>query len=92
MFDNVILMIDRYAIWVVFGLAVIKLFHIIFYKGLQPGYIVSTFFTLYSGIHLGDMKNYPQRYRFRQVHNLLTVCFYALLVIWAIVHIILKQV
>ena len=92
MFDTIILSIDRYAIWAAIGIGLYKILHIVLYKGFQPGYLVNTYFTIFSGVEITDTKNYRQRYRFRKVHNLLTVIFYSLLILWCIIHIILMEV
>jgi len=92
MFDSVILAIDQYAIWAALIIGVYKILHIVLYKGLQPGYLASTYFTIFSGVEITDAKNYRQRRRFRKVHNTLTVVFYALLIVWGIIHLILRGV
>ena len=91
MFDQVILFIDQYFIWIALGIGLYKILHIVLYKGLVPGYILSTYFVLFSGSPISDTKNYNQRLRFRRVHNILTVAFYSFFIIWAIIHLILMQ-
>lgn len=92
MFDSIILAIDQYAIWIALGIGLYKILHIVLYKGLQPGYLLSTYFVIFSGVEVTDAKNYRQRHRFRRVHNSLTVVFYAVLVLWAIIHLILSAI
>jgi hypothetical protein len=92
MFDTLILLTDKYAIWLVLLIALCKILHIVIYKGVKISYIFNTFFILFSGVDLTGSKNYPQRYRFRSIHNVLTILFYALLLTWLIIHIVLKQV
>ncbi len=90
MFDQIILFIDQYALWVAFAIGLIKLFHILLYKGLQPRYIIQTYFTIFSGVNVSDSKNYHQKFRFRQIHNVLTVAFYSFFAIWLIVHLTIE--
>lgn len=92
MFDTLILLTDKYAIWLVVLIGVYKILHIIVYKGVKPSYIFNTFFTVFSGVEITDTKSYPQRYNFRRIHNVLTILFYGLLIIWLIIHIVLREV
>ncbi|MCY7421014.1 MAG: hypothetical protein LH478_04645 [Chitinophagaceae bacterium] len=89
MFDQVILFVDRYFIWLALAIGIYKVLHIVFYKGLQPRYILNFYFIIFSGVSASGSKN--QRQQFRQLHNLLTIAFYFCLVSWAIVHAILNQ-
>ena len=90
MFDQVILSIDHYFVWLSFLISVCKVAHIIVYKGVHPRYIFNTYFIIFSGVELSGSKNYNQRLRFRQIHNLLTIAFYAFLLTWLIIHFTLR--
>ncbi len=92
MFDSVILLIDKYAIWLAILIAAYKILHIILYKGLQPGYIINNYFIIYDDVEIIDSKSFAQRRRYRKVHNTLTISFYAIFLIWLIVHLILITV
>ena len=88
MFDQFILFVDRYFLWLAIAIGIYKIFHIVFYKGLQPRYILNFYFTIFSGVGVSGVKN--ERQRFRQLHNLLTIAFYFFIVSWLIVHAILN--
>ncbi len=90
MIDQVILFIDGYFKWIALALAVYKIIHIVLYKGLQPKYIINTYFVIFSGVEISGVRNYNQRTRFRQIHNIITIAFYAVLVFWLIVHITIR--
>ena len=87
MFDQVILFIDNYFIWIALAIAAYKILHIVLYKGLHPKYILSTYFVIFSGVHITAVKDYSQRTRFRKVHNILTIAFYVFFSLWLIVRI-----
>lgn len=90
MFDQVILFVDRYFIWFALAVGIYKLLHIVFYKGIQPRYILNYYFIVFSGFDFAGPFSKNQRQRFRQIHNMLTVAFYGFLASWLIIHIILK--
>ena len=60
MFDLVILFIDKYFLWLAIAIGTCKLLHIIFYKGLQPRYILIYYFVLFSGVALDGKKKLPE--------------------------------
>lgn len=90
MFDLAILFIDKYFLWLATAIGAYKLLHIIFYKGLQPRYILNYYFVVFSGVALDGTKSSNQRQRFRLIHNILTLLFYFFLASWVIIHSILN--
>lgn len=90
MFDLAILFIDKYFLLLAVAIGAYKLLHIVFYKGLQPRYIINYYFVVFSGIDFGGISAKNQRQRFRQIHNMLTIGFYFFLASWLVIHIILK--
>ena len=89
MFDLFILFIDKYFLWLATALGIYKLLHIIFYKGIQPRYIINYYFVVFSGAALDGASIKNQRQRFRLIHNMLTLLFYFFLATWVIIHSIL---
>ncbi len=89
MFDQAILFIDKYFIWLAIATGSLKLLHLIIYKGMQPRYILNHYFVVFSGIDFADSSAKNQRQRFRQIHNMLTLAFYFFLASWLVIHIIL---
>lgn len=90
MFDQVILFVDRFFIWLALAIGIYKVLHIVFYKGLHPRYILNNYFIVFSEFDFAGSFSKNQRQRFRQIHNMLTIAFYCFLASWLIIHIILK--
>ena len=90
MFDLFILFMNKYFVWLATALGIYKLLHIIFYKGIQPRYIINYYFVVFSGAALDGANSKNQRQRFRLIHNMLTLLFYFFLVSWVIIHSILS--
>lgn len=70
----------HYGLLAVCAVGLLKLFHLVLYRGFNVVYIVSHFFKIY------DRQSLDHRFRkrrlFRRWHNVYTYSFYFFIVLW----------
>jgi hypothetical protein len=77
--DDFIYFFYAYGYYFFIGLAIVKVILIILYKGLDIGYLFENFLVIYSD---SGIEPSLRRQRFRRIHNIFTVAFYFVLIIW----------
>jgi len=87
--DDVISFIYENGFYLLAALAVAKALIIILYKGFDIGYLFENFLLVYTDPGVGAT---PERIRFRRIHNIATLIFYALLIAWIAIVAIVKLV
>jgi hypothetical protein len=87
--DDVISYLYENGFYLLAALAVIKALVIILYKGFDFGYLFENFLLIYTDPGVGAT---PERIRFRRIHNIVTVIFYAVLLAWITIMVIVKLV
>jgi hypothetical protein len=70
-------------------IAVVKLLVILLYKGFDVGYMFENFLVIYTDPGVGAT---PERIRFRRIHNIITIIFYAVLLSWIAIVAVVKLV
>lgn len=87
--DDVVYYLYSNGFYLVAALAVLKVIVIILYKGFDLGYIFENFLIIYTDPGVGAT---PERIRFRRIHNLITIIFYAILLAWFAIVAVVKLV
>jgi hypothetical protein len=77
--DESIYFFYAYGYYFFIALAIVKVILIILYKGLDIGYLFENFLVIYSDYGIEPNE---RRKRFRNVHNVITVAFYFVVIIW----------
>jgi hypothetical protein len=87
--DDIIYYLYANGFYLLAAIAVVKLLVIILYKGFDIGYMFENFLMIYTDPGVGAT---PERIRFRRIHNVVTIIFYAVLLAWIAIVIIVKLV
>jgi hypothetical protein len=77
--DDFVYFFYAYGYYFLIGLAIVKSVLIILYKGLDIGYLFENFLVVYSD---QGLEPNPRRKRFRLIHNIITIIFYFVLIVW----------
>jgi hypothetical protein len=77
--DDFIYFFYEYGYYFFIGLAILKVILILLYKGFDIGYLFENFLMVYAD---HGIEPNLRRKRFRRIHNVLTVVFYFVLIIW----------
>jgi hypothetical protein len=78
--DDIIYFFYENGLYLLIGLAVVKSLLIFFYKGIDIAYLFENFLLIYSD---NGIEPNLRRKRFRTIHNIVTVIFYLVLIVWA---------
>lgn len=78
--DDIVYYFYHNGLYILMGLAAVKVLIILIYKGVDIAYLFENFLIIY--ISHGIEPNI-QRKRFRNLHNVVTFIFYGVLIIWA---------
>jgi hypothetical protein len=77
--DDVIYFLYQNGMYLIAAIAVVKMIIIILYKGLDIPYLFENFLIIYTDHGIGAT---PERIRFRKIHNIVTIIFYAVVIAW----------
>jgi hypothetical protein len=85
--DDFIDFFFRNGLYVILVIAAIKVAVIVLYRGLDLAYIFENFFVIYSS---PGIEPNLKRKKFRTAHNIITVIFYLMLVLWMAITFVVK--
>jgi len=77
--DDFIYFFYAYGYYFLIVLGIIKIILIVLYKGFDIGYLFENFLIIYSD---HGIEPNLRRMRFRRIHNVVTVAFYFVLIVW----------
>jgi len=80
--DDLIYFFYENGLYLLIGLAAIKVLLIFIYKGIDIAYLFENFLVIYSD---HGIEPNLKRKRFRAIHNIVTVVFYIVLLLWTAV-------
>ncbi len=85
--DDIIYFFYQNGLYLLIGLVLVKVLLIFIYKGLDIAYLFENFLVIYSD---NGIEPNLKRKKFRTIHNIVTVGFYIVLVLWAAITGIVK--
>lgn len=90
LFDNILQGYISYSLFVVLFLLVLKLGVTFWYKPTSAKFVFKSFFRVYPKITIFSKENRNPKWKtFKKTHNFLTITFYSLFGLWAILYFII---
>lgn len=84
--DNIIYFFYENGFDILLFLAIVKIIFILLYR-FDISYVVVNFFMIFT--HEGIEVN-PRRTKFRRIHNILTMIFYLVLILWVAISFVIR--
>lgn len=85
--DDIIYFFIENGLYLILGLGIIKVLLIFIYKGIDIAYLFENFLMIYTD---HGIEPNIRRKRFRNIHNVITVIFYLILITWGAITAVVK--